>query len=135
MTGIVQLVTQIGVLNPTLLARPLMRVFGIDSPGGVKITVRLLGACDLGNEAVEVSAQFRIGLNRQCIRRSFENLVWIGIIKGSSGRFMVGEFLAFECFGGALEIIHAPGFLALFLCKRDRYGAVGFDAGRPKYIT
>src|SRR5690349_4403495 len=47
---------------PAFVTGPAMRIFGIDRPRGVKVTIRFLGFADLGDEIVEVSAHLRIRL-------------------------------------------------------------------------
>src|ERR1041385_7554083 len=89
MPEVVQLMAVDLLEFPALLAGPWMRMLGIDRARGVQIAVGFLRGGDLRDQIVDVRLQLRIRQDAQSVRRTFDDLVQIGVVEWIPRRFLV----------------------------------------------
>ena len=133
-TEVVELVAVVALVDPALLAGPAVRVLRIDRARRVDVAVGLLRRGDLGDHAVDVGVELRIGLHVEHVGRPFDHLVEVGVVERVGRRLLVVR-LAAERLRGALEVVDAPGLLALLEGGGNRHLAVRLDARRPEHVV
>ena len=129
MTHIIQLMTVITLILPTVFRSPRMQRI-TNRTVSIQITVRLLSFPYQVNQAIHISIQFGIFLHSQQISRSFHNLIHIRIVK----RIRRIKTSLFQ-FPGNSKIIYTAGFLTFVKSKRHSYISYGLDTSRPKFIS
>ena len=108
-------------VGPTFLARLFRHFFRGEQPAGrVQVSIRLLGGGDFGDHSIQVAVQRRIGMHRQGVGGTFDDLVNVRVIIDHAH-----EFPRHEC-GGLGEVVNTPGFLTFPDIGFQRDPPVGF---------
>ena len=80
-TKVVKLVTQILVLDPTLISRPSVWMLRVDGTGGIEIAIWLLSSSYYIEHTVDVSLQLLVRISLEDVAGTFDGLINIGIIE------------------------------------------------------
>src|SRR4051812_4282985 len=112
-----------------------MRMLGIDGSRRVDITIGFLRRGDLVDQAVYICPQLRIWIYPKRVRRSFNYLIWVGIVKREWRVVPVLDSDATKYLGSTNEILDPPCPLTLIESRRDADLAICFDLWGPKLIV
>jgi hypothetical protein len=134
MSEVVELVAVDLLQLPAPLSRPAMRMLGIDGAGRIEVAVALLGGRDLRDEPVQVGLQLRVRAHAERVGGALDHLIEVGVVEGIARRRLVGERLAPQDRGGALEVVDALRLLALLEGERHAHRPVGLDARQPERV-
>src|SRR5713101_5990209 len=119
---------------PTGGARPRVGLLRIDRARWIEVAVLFLSSRDLLNQAVNISLEFRIGMNAQRVSGAFNHFVKVAVVERVRWKLLVLE-LALERGCGAIEILDAAVLLALLKGERNRHRPIDLDARRPKFVV
>jgi hypothetical protein len=132
---VVELVAIDALQFPAHRAGPRVGMQGIDGAGGVEVAVLFLRGGDARDQAIDVGIELGVGMHAEGIAGGLDHLVEVAVVEGIAGGLLIGEGLAAQHHGGAVEVADAAGLLVLFEGEGDGDGAVDLDARRPEEVV
>ena len=120
MAQVIELVAQLLVVHPALVARPLVRMLGVHRPGRVQVAVRLLGLRHDGDDAVDIRLQFLVRIGLEHVGGAFDGLIDVRVVEGVPLHLQPQVHRGVQLPRGHLEVL-VPA-LALALGERQRDG-------------
>ena len=131
MTEIIEFMTQILLLTPSLVASPLVWLLRILCARGVEVAIRFLCRGYHVEHGVDILHQLLVGICLQDIRGTFYGLVRVGVVEGESPHL---EHLrgVIQMLCGIRKIGVAPSLLTLRESERDGHHAAGFETLPPE---
>ena len=141
-TEVVKLVAQILVLHPTLISRPSVWMFRVDSTGCIEITIRFLCRTYYIEHAVDISLQLLVRISLEDIASTFDGLINIGIIEREAHELAHIPLLGLQArvvrmlqgIGSHLEILVTVLALTLAESQWHGYLAGSLQAGTPEGV-
>ena len=79
MTEVVELMTQVFLHAPALVACPEVRMLGVLGAGCVEVSIRLLSLTDDVEHTVDISLQLLVWISLEHVASTLDGLVWVGI--------------------------------------------------------
>ena len=133
MPQIIELVAEVFFLDPSAVSCPFVRMLWVLCPGGVEISIGLLGSGNDVEHRVDIGFQFLVGECLQNVARPFNGLVGVGIIETVSSHL---ESLrgVFHVRGGVHKVGVSASLLAFAESKGDGGFAACFKSLSPKRV-
>ena len=130
---VIELVAQVFLLHPTLVASPVVRVGRVLRTGGIEVAVGLLCRRDDVDDRVAVGLQLLVRIGLQDIGGTLDGLVGVGIVEGIAHAVDLEHLRGvLQVLGGILEVLVAPLALALRESQGDGHVATGLKALSPE---
>ena len=123
------------VLDPALVAGPLVRVFGIHGACGIQVAVRLLGGRHDGEDAVDVGFELLVRVELEDVAGAFDGLVHIGVVKGVALDFETEVVVGMHLLGGPFEIQVTSFAFTLGEGERDGHFAGSLETLAPESVV
>ena len=141
-TQVIQLVAQVLLLHPSLLACPLVRLRGIDGTCRIEVAVGLLSSPHYVEHRVDIVLQHLVVGQAQHIAGTLDGLIDIGIVERETHELAHVPFVGFQPLmswmlqrvGRHCEIIVAVLALALAESQRNSYRAGSLHALSPECV-
>ena len=86
-TEVVELMTQILLHAPALVASPEMRMLWVLCTGGIEVSVSLLSRSDDIKHAVDICLEFLVRVGLEYVASTLDGLVWVGIVETVGHQF------------------------------------------------
>ena len=132
---VVQLMREVFLLHPALVASPVVRVGRVLCAGGVEIAVRLLGGGNDVDNAVYIMGQLLVGIGLQDVTCTLDGLVGVGIVERVAHAIHLEHLRrVFQVGGSVLKVLVTSLTLAFREGQRDGHIAAGLQPLPPERL-
>ena len=132
-TEVVELMAQVFLHAPALVACPEVRMLRVLCTGGIEISVSLLSRSDDVEHAVDISLKLLVWISLEHVASALDSLVWVGIVEAVRHQF--AHVVTVARVSGALKVLVSALCLALAESQWDGYLARGLDTLSPERIV
>ena len=102
-TEVVELMAQVFLHAPALVACPEVRMLRVLCTGGIEISVSLLSRSDDVEHAVDIRLEFLVRVGLEHVAGTFDGLVWVGIIEAV--RHQLAHVVTIARLSSALKVL------------------------------
>jgi hypothetical protein len=102
-TEVVELMAQVFLHAPALVACPEVRMLRVLCTGGIEISVSLLSRSDDVEHAVDIRLEFLVRVGLEHVAGTFDSLVWVGIIEAIGHQF--AHIIGVAWMSGTLKVL------------------------------